>query len=320
MDCTLVNPNQLRHYGIEVNDNPYGLEPMHLKTEDEGFVVPFLSEGTVIYLDTWSPTQADLENPDIPHVVLSSPHPWDPHSVKFPQTSRSVQEAMEMRASAVQATVGEDPIGAYVPDPEIKPTDQVVYNMNGLAARMMATVRVRESDQRTVADLNTGPSGLEDLQEARPFVSKKRHTDVSPRDLSERWGISLAQAAMTLKATTQRFVRSAVMPIARRCRADRMFHVRQLRGPMATDTCHPKIVSISGNKYCQIFANKEFFAAAYPVHKKGDCGDTLKEFIQDFGAPDMMIVDGAKEQTKSGTEFVKLLRKCNVELRTIEPE
>jgi hypothetical protein len=30
MDHSLLNPNQMRHYGIQVNDNPYGDVQMHL--------------------------------------------------------------------------------------------------------------------------------------------------------------------------------------------------------------------------------------------------------------------------------------------------
>ena len=37
MDHTLVNPNQLRHYGVKVQDNPVSDEPLHIMTEDEKF-------------------------------------------------------------------------------------------------------------------------------------------------------------------------------------------------------------------------------------------------------------------------------------------
>ena len=57
---------------------------------------------------------------------------------------------------------------------------------------------------------------MEDLPATRTFHSKDRKTSVDPLDLSEKWGISLAKAMQTLKVTTQRIVRSALIPVARR--------------------------------------------------------------------------------------------------------
>ncbi len=52
MDHTLLNPNQLRHFGLAVQDNPYGGTQMHLATE-LGMCIPLLSyEGTTISLNT----------------------------------------------------------------------------------------------------------------------------------------------------------------------------------------------------------------------------------------------------------------------------
>ena len=67
-----MNPNQLRHFGIEVQDNPYSSSPMVVKKDDkeDDFVACLKSMGTNIYLDTWTPTDADLQ--EYPHIVLTS--------------------------------------------------------------------------------------------------------------------------------------------------------------------------------------------------------------------------------------------------------
>ena len=77
---------------------------------------------------------------------------------------------------------------------------------------------------------------LKDIGLPRKLLSSKRHSSTTPEDLSKRWGLSLAQATLTLKSTTQKLVRSAVMPLARRYRADHMFDVRRVHGMMSTDT------------------------------------------------------------------------------------
>ena len=107
----------------------------------------------------------------------------------------------------------------------------IVGDTNPTAERM--SVRFAQ-DQEDVA-LEQGDV-LPDIGLPRTFLSSKRHSITTPEDLSKRWGLSLAQAALTLKATTQRLTRSALMPLARRYRADRMFDVRQIHGTMSTDT------------------------------------------------------------------------------------
>jgi hypothetical protein len=76
LDHSLFNPNQLRHFGTIVQDNPYATEPMSITTHDGEFTACLQSKGTDIFLTTWAPTQLDLER--YPHVTLCSPIPWNP--------------------------------------------------------------------------------------------------------------------------------------------------------------------------------------------------------------------------------------------------
>ena len=94
LDHTLINPNQLRNHGIRVEDNPYSGNAMVIEANDPAFVMCVQSQGTTIFVDTWSPTDEDLQS--LPHIVMTSPHPWNPHMVQFPQTETSVREEIEM--------------------------------------------------------------------------------------------------------------------------------------------------------------------------------------------------------------------------------
>ena len=58
------------------------------------------------------------------------------------------------------------------------------------------------------------------------FISSEQHSNTTPEDLSERWIISVAQAKLTLKATTQCIKISLVTPLSRRYRGYRMFGVK----------------------------------------------------------------------------------------------
>ena len=91
MQHTLINPNQLRHFGLIVKDDTYATdEPMHIKVEDVDFLMPLQYDSTVIYLDTWTTTDDDLRL--LPHVTTSFPYPWNQRDVQFTKSSYRVQE------------------------------------------------------------------------------------------------------------------------------------------------------------------------------------------------------------------------------------
>ena len=143
---------------------------------------------------------------------------------------------------------------------------------------------------------------------------------MSASDLSERWFIGLKQATQTIKSTSQQLLRSAILPLARRYRADRMYERPRLRGVVYTDTMHGHFKSLDGNKYAQIFATEDYFAVVYPMESKALAGDALKEFITDYGVPDKIIMDGAGEQTGKRSTFMEQVRKHHIDYHVTEPE
>ena len=112
-------------------------------------------------------------------------------------------------------------------------------------------------------------------------------------DISERWSIRLSQANSSLNATTQRLVRSALLPLSRQYRADRMYERLRIHGTIYTDTMGGQHKSLDGNRYAQVFANDSFFVVSYPMDKKSSAGQALKQFIAEFGVPDWIICDSS---------------------------
>ena len=108
------------------------------------------------------------------------------------------------------------------------------------------------------------------------FKAKSRHSLVTPEDLSEQWLIGLKRAKDTIRNTTQRILRSALLPLARRYRADRMYERPRIRGVVYTDTMDGQHKSLEGNKYAKVFATDFHFSAVYPMESKGHAGDALK--------------------------------------------
>ena len=80
MQHLLFNPNQLRHFGTKVQDNPTSDHPLSIITEDNEFCLELDMDGTIIFANTHSPTESELQT--CPHITLSSPHAWDPCTMR----------------------------------------------------------------------------------------------------------------------------------------------------------------------------------------------------------------------------------------------
>ncbi len=79
MKMSLINPKQLRHFGITVSDDPTDTtRPFGIST-GEGLFVPFRMEGTTVYFETRVPTGWELENSKSIQVTDSTV--WNPSNV-----------------------------------------------------------------------------------------------------------------------------------------------------------------------------------------------------------------------------------------------
>ena len=80
------------------------------------------------------------------------------------------------------------------------------------------------------------------------FQSSQRHPTVDAYSMSDLWGISVTQAVLSLKSTTQKKIRSALLSLARRYRVDRMFGQKMFNAHVYTDTMDARVASIHGNQ------------------------------------------------------------------------
>ena len=95
LDHTLVSPNQLRAYGVSVQDNPFDAKPLSITTDD--ISVELYSEGTIICGDTRTPRESKLSQ--LPRLILTSLHDWDPHNVCFPSCSGQSSDNLSIESS-----------------------------------------------------------------------------------------------------------------------------------------------------------------------------------------------------------------------------
>ena len=97
-----------------------------------------------------------------------------------------------------------------------------------------------------------------------------------------------------------------------------MFDQKMFNGHMYTETMDARVASIHGNIYGQVFATKDYFVTVYPIKKKSHCGDGISAFITDYGISLNIAFDGSKEQTLPGKDFMKLIRKYDIDYHISE--
>ncbi len=298
LDHSLLNPNQMCHHGITVQDNPYANESLRIAAVDDDFSILLQTDGTIIFFNTRTPTAHELATS--PHIVMSSAAPWNPRDVHFPAHHDEEGESMTHHEIACCNTSFADN----------------TFDLPTLDFERTSVSRVLAD--RLVSQVNVNGKDDQDVSLPRTFTSKERHVGVSAQELSERWFIGLSQAHDTINATTQNCTRSALLPLSCRYRVDRVFERPLLFGDFYTDTMDGRSKSLDGNRYAQIIANKDFFAVAYPMTNKLSAGESLHRFIHEYGRPEKLTLDGSQEQCGRKTEFMANVRKYAIDYHITE--
>ena len=320
LDHSLINPNQLRHAGVDFWDNPY--DPHHeLSIEvDRGPFIPLKYEGTKLRFQSRAPTSHELDT--LPHVELTSSTPWEPTEIqlgeiksktkmKLSRTQR-ILNARERRIFSVRTS--EDKSMYYDPSSD----EAILHSIEPSLIKLNELITMRR-----IATIDTSELEFDhlDAPARRTFISTERHKKATALSLSENWGIGLKQAQATIDATTQNSIRSAILPLSRRYRSDRYYNIKRLNGKFATDTIYADIKSLNQHKYAQIYSHKCGFKVCNPMDKfTGESvGYTLQDFISDFGVPEFLTFDGAMQQKGANTLFMQTIRKHNIKYHVSAP-
>ena len=189
MEHSLLNPNQLRHNGVLIQDNPYHpRKNMNIEAytaNDEEIFIPLFSKGVDIYFESRTPTSHELDS--CPHVHLTNVNQeWNPAEIVFPNGNKKkndIRLQQVIMCSALSKSIF-DINHFYFKISQLSCDNTITYNTN------------------------------------HSFISDKRHGLVTAEELSAKWMIGPKQALLTLKNTTQRGVRSALFPLSRRYRGD----------------------------------------------------------------------------------------------------
>ena len=178
LDHSLINPNQVRHYGNDMWDNPFDQHHGLCIQIPNSVEIPMECKGSKIQFTSRVPSRRELAT--CPHIIMTSPNAWEPMKV----TLGSVKAQAEQQPMYYD----EDECALGNIDPSLVITKEVMIK------------KIQRNGHQIEYDPTTG----------------NRHLNITPFTLAERFGIGWQQARATMTAMTQRGTRSAILLIARR--------------------------------------------------------------------------------------------------------
>ena len=314
MKHSLINPNQIRFNGLDFWDNPLRDDELYMELDDD-LRIPLQFKGTKCVFTSRVPTKEELNT--CIHYHITSSDTWEPTDIDL-NTIKRISSTNTNASNAYSLTKGTDEcfnsdntvIRYAYKDPS---SDEAI--LSGITPSL---VQLKEL---CIANININAHPNEEFPGRRTFVSCKRHMQLTAEALSELWHIGPKRAKSTIVATTQHGIRSAILPLSRRYRSDRMYNIKRLQGRFATDTFFADMTSLNSNTCCQIYSHKCGFMVCYPLaDATGDSlGTTLHDFVHDFGAPSHLTFDGFSSQVGTKSEFNKALRKYKIEWHVSAP-
>jgi hypothetical protein len=190
-----------------VFNNPFdqesGVQLNVLGQYHDSVEVPIQVEGTILSFTCRTPTFEELDV--LPHLPLTLTAEWNPHTVRL----SSLCVAEEVTPSSVEFNDAVEDVSC-------------LCSKTDLSTCLLSQVIVH--------------SHPKDVPDTWGFQAYDRHLAKTADELSNLWGIGLETAKKTLRVTTRRGVRSAVLPLSRRYQTDLFYQKPRLHGRFYSDT------------------------------------------------------------------------------------
>ncbi len=305
MKMSLINPNQMRHYGVTVSDDPTDSTRVFGATLDVT-VIPFKMDGTVVCFESRVPSRYELDN--CKTVIMTDGNVWDPSNVRIASVSVTsevtnlpiVETSERLRISCMSVKTTKTANSEDHDDDEMIPFDDALF-INRMIGKVHVATAYRDANVAFVG-------------------SKDRHSRVNAETVARKFRCGIETAQKTLRTMTQRGVRYAIHPLFRRYRVDHLdLHRRRLADTFYMDTLFSKVRSINGME-CALLITNGSFTRIYPMESKAssNIANALTESIDDVGVPATLICDPATEQTGKHTEVMKIIRRNHIKLLPAE--
>ena len=198
------------------------------------------------------------------------------------------------------------------PNPDWQPHDETFAEEEDLRMNPDGTIREISAiydEERFAAD----------IYQVFALTSDNPRYKMTADHLATTWNVGRSVAERTLKATTQRAVRTVALPTVERRwpTGDRPLRYRRLHHQVFHDTMFANLKSLRGNKCCEIYATDFGWSRAFPMEKESNVGETLDLFLSRYGIPEALVSDNAKAYI--GGSFKKKAKEAGVFCKLTDP-
>lgn len=297
---TIHSVNQLRSFGLEVNDIPKSCNGgKQCITTPDGFTIPLAIRDGLCYMDMRKPTNDEMNQYE--HVFMTSDMPWNPQDLDSEPEDTDFLDSVETEEALDDWVDCEDGYGESFSAHELNVTS--------------CLRAVHKTTWNVLAGIVRPP---------RAILPKKPNFDA----LRPYFGwISADKVKSTLEHTTQWFRASCRMPMRRHYKTRfPAANVHRWNEDVATDTFFSSVPAhddgITGHGGCtmvQVYTGiKSHYTKVYPMSSESQIPDTLNELIRDRGAPNNIKNDCAKAEISKAVQ--EILRHYKIGQFLTEPE
>ena len=179
LDHTLINPNQVRSYGIPFWDNPF--DPVRSLSIDVNgdFQIPLRTIGTKLTFTSRVPTAVELETCE--HIHMTSAAPWNPSDVAMLQATNQGGRTTHPWKREIATVDSNYKRYEYV---DASSDDALMDSIDPSLVRLGERLHARQ--QRFNAQVDTIYDHTDALAR-RTFVSDERHTKVTGEAIAKKF-------------------------------------------------------------------------------------------------------------------------------------
>jgi hypothetical protein len=240
MEHNLICPDQLREFGITVNDVPLlRIQPKDRTPEHHSILdrssklhIPLQYDKPISYFVCRKPTVSEINDPiNNVHAYMTGTMEWISYDPTASQDENLIREALMHEYQLFQPQYQRD--------------------------RHVALLK-RYSNLDVDEPLSVGLGDKENRYHIAGVKTANRKGTVTAEELSRRWRCGLETAKRTIEKTTQRAVRDFTDSRGMRRLKPTAYQLKypRLRAEFYTDTYFGPCTSLEGNKCCQIYASK----------------------------------------------------------------
>jgi hypothetical protein len=296
---TIHSTNQMRHFGIDIDDTPRSLSGKQRIHHPDGYVIPLSIRNGLPYIDMYPPSDLELES--YPHVFFTSDDTWNPN-------------VLDEEYNINDIIISEDD---HIPS----------FGLTELTDYGEFTKR--ESSTHITAR-HSMIENFEHYVDTSLRLVHRQHVTPLQHDfnrLKPHFGFVPAKRIQkTIEHTTQFCRLDARLPLRKHYKSRfPAANIPRRNEIVATDTffsdvpAHDDgIVGHGGSKMVQLFCGTtSLITAIFPMRNESEMPSTLLDFIRKFGAPNGLFSDNAKVQI--GKTVQTILRMYCIEDMQSEP-